>query len=185
MNELATTLRGMSEKQKFSVIVFDGQDVKEVPPRGLRRATADAKAKTIAWLKDTRNVQNMGSGDAVKALQLAFQRRPELIFLLSQNLYNPGSGKYEIPREELLDLTFQEASRKRKQIQKDNSLANIRDSIRGNTVINTIEFNDVDDLAYEFDPVTNQRVKVRPSLMEEIARITGGDYMFIQTNVVE
>ena len=157
VSELATTLRGMSEKQKFSVIVFDGQGVKEVPPAGLRRATADTKAKAIAWLRDTRNVQNMGSGDAVKAIQLAFKRRPELIFLLSQNLYNPGRGKYELQREEILDA--------------------VRDAPRKNLAVNTIEFNDIDRLA-----VDAQGNKVRMTLLEEIAHLTGGQYIWKVTN---
>lgn len=158
VGELATTLRGMSEKQKFSVVVFDGEGVKEVPPRGLRRATADAKASAIAWLHDTRNVQNMGSGDAVKALDRAFRLRPELIFLLSQNLYNPGRGKYELQREEVLDA--------------------VRKSPQRNVTINTIEFNDIDRLA--LDPQGN---KVRLTLLEEIAKMTGGEYIWIVTNV--
>lgn len=167
VSELATTLRGMSEKQKFSVIVFDGAKdrqkkpiVKEVPPGGLQRATADAKAKAIAWLRDSRNVQTMGSGDAGKALQLAFKRRPELIFLLSQNLYNPGGGQYELQREDILDI--------------------VRNAPQRNLAINTIEFNDIDSLA--FDP---QGKKIRMTLLEEIAQITGGQYNWVVTNALD
>ena len=158
--ELAKTLRNMSEKQKFSVIVFDGRSAKEVPPAGLRRATADAKAKTIAWLQDTNNVKTFGTGDVVKALKLAFQRRPELIFLLSQNLYNPGRGQYEIQREEILQA--------------------VQRAAKPNLAINTIEFNDIDQLALDA-----QGNKVRPTLMQQIAQITGGQYKWHVTNAVE
>ncbi|MEO1236357.1 MAG: hypothetical protein AAFX76_06160 [Planctomycetota bacterium] len=160
VDELAKSLRDMSEKQRFSVVVFDGQGVKEVPPRGLKRATADAKASTIAWLRDTRNVQNQGSGDSVAALQRAFRLEPELIFLLSQNLYNPGRGQYELQRDEVLDA--------------------VRKTSRRNIAINTIEFNDIDRLA--LDPSGR---KVRLTLLEEIAQLTGGEYLWVVTNELE
>jgi len=158
VNELASSLGGMTEKQKFSVIVFDGEGVKEVPPRGLKRASADAKAKTIKWLRNTRNVRTMGSGDAVAALNRAFKLRPELVFLLSQNLYNPGRGKYELQREEVLDA--------------------VRQAPKRNIAINTIEFNDIDPQAFDATGT-----KVRLTLLEEVAQITGGKYLYVVTNV--
>lgn len=161
VDELAKSLRDMNEKQRFSVIVFDGEDTKEVPPRGLKRATADAKGQTIKWLRDTRNVQNMGSGDAVKALKRAFALKPELIFLLSQNLYNPGRGKYELEREDVIQA--------------------VERGTRNNIVINTIQFNDVEDRAGLIDPATGQP---RLSLLAEVARMTGGEYRTVTTNVL-
>ncbi|MEM6458997.1 MAG: hypothetical protein AAF710_06360 [Planctomycetota bacterium] len=158
VGELSVTLRDLSEKQKFAVIVFDGQGVKPVPPGRLTRATADAKAKAIAWLRpDAGNVRTAGSGDPIEALQRAFRLRPELVFLLSQNLYNPGRGAYELQRSDIL-ATFDEA-------------------VRRNIAVNTIEFNDLDQLA--FDPAGN---KVRPTLMEAIAELTGGNYLAVTTN---
>lgn len=161
VDELAKSLRDMNEKQRFSVIVFDGEDTKEVPPRGLKRATADAKGQTIKWLRNTRNVQNMGSGDAVKAMKRAFTLKPDLIFLLSQNLYNPGRGKYEVERSEVLDA--------------------VERGSRNNVVVNTIQFNDVEDRAGLIDPATGQQ---RLSLLAEVARMTGGEYLTVTTNAL-
>ncbi|MEM9883631.1 MAG: vWA domain-containing protein [Planctomycetota bacterium] len=158
VGELSVTLRDLSEKQKFAVIVFDGEAVKPVPPGRLTRATADAKARAVAWLRpDAGNVRTAGSGDPVAALELAFRLRPQLVFLLSQNLYNPGRGEYELQRSDIL-AAFDAAQRR-------------------NIAVNTIEFNDLDQLA--FDPAGN---KVRPTLMEEIAELTGGNYLAVTTN---
>ncbi|MEM9914069.1 MAG: hypothetical protein AAF911_03815 [Planctomycetota bacterium] len=159
VNELARSLRDMSEKQRFSVIVFDGQDTKEVPPRGLKRATADAKAQTIQWLRDPGNVETRKTGDPIKAMERAFRLKPELIFLLSQNLYNPGRSQYELERGEILDAVTRGS--------------------RGGIVVNTIEFNDLDRLAFDSDGN-----KIRATLMEEIAELTGGEYLAVTTNVI-
>ncbi|MEM1028260.1 MAG: hypothetical protein AAGJ38_09275 [Planctomycetota bacterium] len=170
VDELAKSLRDMSEKQRFGVIVFDGEDTKEVPPRGLKRATGDAKGQTIAWLRDTRNVQNMGSGDPVKALERAFRLEPDLIYLLSQNLYNPGRGRHEVQKETIVD-----------------SVAKRSRGIR----VNTIEFNDLDRLAFAKDEDGKMKrdengnwIKIRMTLMEEIAKLTGGEYLAVTTNVI-
>ena len=157
VGELRRSLGNLSEQQRFSVIVFDGEAAKEVPPGGLRPATPDHKARVGQWIADPANVQNMGSGDAVAALRLAFRRRPELIYLLSQNLYNPGRGQYERQRDEVLE-----------------ALTEAPDE----TAINTLEFNDLDPLALD---ETGQ--KVRPTLMESIAQQTGGNYRWVVTNV--
>ena len=157
VGELRRSLASLSEEQRFSVIVFDGQAAKEVPPAGLRPATPANKKHVGDWIADPANVQNMGSGDAVAALQLAFRRKPELVFLLSQNLYNPGRGQYETQRDEVL-LALADAP------------ANLK--------INTLEFNDLDPLAFD-----EQGNKVRPTLMEAIAQQTGGNYKLVLTNI--
>ena len=156
VGELRRSLSNLSEKQRFSVIVFDGEAAKEVPPGGLRPATPDAKARAGQWVADPANVQNMGSGDAVAALRLAFRRKPQLIYLLSQNLYNPGRGQYERQRDEVLEA--------------------LADAPR-DTAINTLEFNDLDPLALD-----ESGRKVRPTLMESIAQQTGGNYRWVVTN---
>lgn len=160
VDELAKSVRALSPKQKFTVIVFDGEGVKEVPPSGLKRADADAKASSIKWLRpESGNVETRRTGDPVKALQLAFRRKPELIFLLSQNLYNPGMGQYEIERDTIIDA--------------------VKKGARTNIVINTIQFNDVRDPTVSDDP---QSGKPLISLLEEIAQITGGEYLQVTTN---
>jgi len=153
VNNLARTLREMTEKQQFSVIVFDGERVKEVPPAGLRPASPAAKAATIAWLRDTANVKNSGTGDVIPALKLAARLRPELVFLLSQNLYNPGRREYEKERSEILEAVK---------------------ALPSNMAINTIEFNQVDPLA------GNGRTSL---MEEIARLSNGGKWNFVQTNV--
>jgi len=153
VNELARTLREMTEKQQFSVIVFDGERVKEVPPAGLRVASPAAKSATIAWLRDTANVKNSGTGDVIPALKQAARLRPELVFLLSQNLYNPGRREYEKERSEILDAVK---------------------ALPSNMAINTIEFNQVDPLARDGRTSLMEEI-ARLS--------NGGKWNFVETNV--
>jgi len=162
VDELGVTLRGMSEKQRFSIIAFDGEGTKEVPPRGMKRATADAKAKSLNWLApDSGNVRNAGSGDVIDALERAFRLKPELIFLLSQNLYGRPGTIYENNRAAIIKV--------------------VNKAVRNGTVINTIQFNDFDDRAGLIDPKTGQP---RLSLMAEIAQMTGGEYLPVTTNII-
>ncbi len=153
VNNLARSLREMTEQQKFSVIVFDGDGVKEVPPAGLRVAAPAAKAETIKWLRDTANVKNSGTGEVIPALKRAAQLRPELVFLLSQNLYNPGRREYEKERSEILAAVK---------------------ALPSNMAINTIEFNQVDPLA------SNGRTSL---MEEIARLSNGGKWNFVQTNV--
>ena len=153
VNNLARTLREMSEQQSFSVVVFDGEGVKEVPPAGLRPASAAAKAATIAWLRDTANVKNSGTGDVISALRRAAALRPELVFLLSQNLYNPGRRQYEKQRASIVDAVK---------------------ALPSSIAINTIEFNQVDPLAVDGRTSLMQEI-ARLS--------NGGVWNFVQTNV--
>ncbi|MEE9405025.1 MAG: hypothetical protein V3V20_09030 [Algisphaera sp.] len=153
VGNLARTLRDMNEQQKYSVVVFDGQGVKEVPPAGLKVATAASKVATLKWLKNPSNVKNYGTGDPIAAIERAARLRPELIFLLSQNLYNPGGKKHEFQRAEIIEAVKNLPAR--------------------NLVINTIEFNQVDPL----------KDVLGRSLMEEIASVTNGKYNFTYTNV--
>lgn len=153
VNSLARTLREMTEKQRFSVVIFDGEGTKEVPPRGLRSASPAAKAATVAWLRDTGNVKNSGSGEVIPALKRAAQLRPELVFLLSQNLYNPGRREYEKERSEILQAVK---------------------ALPSNMAINTIEFNQVDPLA------VNGRTSL---MQEIARLSNGGKWNFVQTNV--
>ncbi|MEM1110140.1 MAG: hypothetical protein AAGH99_15750 [Planctomycetota bacterium] len=162
VDELAKSLRDMSEKQRFSVVVFDGKGTKEPPPRGMKRATADAKAQTLKWLRPASgNIVNAGSGDVIDALNRAFRYKPELIFLLSQNLYGRPGTVYENNRADILTAVDR--------------------GLRNRTVINTIQFNDVADRAGLIDPTTGQR---RPSLMAEIAQRSGGEYLTVTTNAL-
>ncbi len=158
VGHLRRSLGNLSEKQRFTVIVYDGNAAKEVPPAGLRRATPDAKSRAIRWLDDTANVETTGSGDPVAGLKLAFKYKPGLVYLLAENISNKGGGQYEIQRERILQAV---------------------DATPAGTAINTIELNRQDRLAFD-----DEGQKISLTLMEMIAQQTGGNHKFVTTNTV-
>lgn len=99
--ELKRTIQKLSEKQSFTVIFFQGDDIIEVPPRGLKQATTENKARIIEWIDPaSHNVQAGGSTNPVKALRIALRYRAQLMFILSDNI--TGQDKYEIDQRRLL-----------------------------------------------------------------------------------
>ncbi|MFA9477344.1 hypothetical protein ACERK3_03435 [Phycisphaerales bacterium AB-hyl4] len=120
INELIQSIRQLSEQQQFTVIFFQGDRVVEVPPPGLRRATNDNKQAVIDWINPSgaRNVTPGGRSNPSNAIREAMRHRPDLIYLLSDNI--TGAGRFEISQSALL----QEIER-----------ANV-----ANTAINTIQF---------------------------------------------
>jgi len=117
--ELKRSINQLSSKQSFTVIFFQGDQVKEVLPRGMKIATPKNKAKVIEWIDPSSgNVTPMLPGNPVPALRLALKYRPELVFILSDNI--TGSGRYEIDQRHLLN-----------EVEKAN---------RARTAINTIQF---------------------------------------------
>jgi len=117
--ELKRSISELSDKQEFTVIFFQGEEAREVPPRGLKRATQENKQRVIQWIDvDSRNMVPMQLSNPVKAITLALQYRPQLMFLLSDNI--TGEGRYQVDQRMLL--------------------ADIAKANRGNTKINTFQF---------------------------------------------
>lgn len=117
--ELKKTIRELDEKQRFAILFFQADRVLEVPPGRLTAATADAKARAIQWIDpSSNNVTTAGSGDPVAAVTKALQMKPDLLFLLSDNII--GRGKYAVDQKRLID--------------------SIERANRGKTAINTIQF---------------------------------------------
>ena len=117
--ELKRSINDLSSKQEFTVIFFQGDQIKEVTPKGMKKATPRNKARVIEWIDPSSgNVTPMLPGNPVPALRLALKYRPELVFILSDNI--TGSGRYEIDQRHLL-----------KEVEKAN---------KNRTAINTIQF---------------------------------------------
>jgi hypothetical protein len=104
VRELKRSISQLSARQHFTIIFFQGDDVIEVPPIGIdaKRASSTIKQQTIDWLaKENYHVTPQGTSNPVRALRRAFQYRPQLIFLLSDNI--TGQGQYEIDQRQLLE----------------------------------------------------------------------------------
>ncbi|MFW5681577.1 MAG: hypothetical protein ACOC1G_01095 [Phycisphaeraceae bacterium] len=156
------TLPQLSPKQRFSIIFFQGGNVIEVPPSGLTVASQDNKQQAIRWLTNNPIDASFGT-DPTIAIKRALQYKPQLLFILSDNLTNAGAGPYEIPQWKLIQ-----------QIAEQNV---------GNTKIKTIQF------IYP-DPLDS--VPGREGTMRRIAREFGagpnGDpnewYQFVDAEVL-
>ena len=138
-----TTIPQLNSQQEFTVIFFKGDDVVEIPPRGLKRATPENKQSSLAWLRNNPIIPERGT-DPVNAIRRALNYRPQLLFILSDNLTNAGAGPYEVPQWKLIE----EIKR-----------ANI-----GNTKIKTIQFIYPDPL---------DQLPGREGTMKKIARLFG------------
>ena len=100
--ELKKTIAQLNEKQSFTVLFFQGDTVIEVPPRGLKKADAKTLEEVIAWMDlSNHHIVPEGKSSPIKALQLALKYKPQLLFLLSDNI--TGAGRYEVDQKRLLD----------------------------------------------------------------------------------
>ena len=148
--ELKKSVQQLSERQSFTVIFFQGDAVIEVPPPGWKRADFAHKKSVSEWIDpDSHNIEPGGKSNPVKAIRLAMRYKPELIYLLSDNITGAGSGKYEIDQRRLL--------------------VEIRRANTAKTKINTIQF------LYP-DPLKDAGLQ---GTMELIAEQSGGVYKFV------
>ncbi len=132
IQELKKTINDLSDQQSFAVIFAVDGHVVEMPPSGLTPATPEMKEKAMAWM-DPRagNVVPRGLTDPVPAVIQALRYRPDLLYILSDNI--TGRGHYERDQKELLA-----------EIERANSAG---------TKINTLQFLYKDPLeAYGFQP---------------------------------
>lgn len=99
--ELRRSIGELHEKQSFTVIFFQGDSVIESTPAGLKRADLPNKQRVIHWLSpDGGAVTPMGQSNPIPALKRALRYRPDLVFLLSDNI--TGEGQYEVNQKALL-----------------------------------------------------------------------------------
>ncbi len=117
--ELKKTIQQLSEKQSFTIIFFQGDSVIEVPPRGLKKADAQTKQRVTDWIDTSNhNIVAVGKSSPIKALRTALRYKPQLLYLLSDNI--TGEGRYEVDQRRLL--------------------REIEEANKSNTKINTIQF---------------------------------------------
>ncbi len=91
------------DAQKFTVIFFQDRAAIEAPPRGLKKATSEAKKKVNDWVTlEAGYGTPRGATAPINALKLAMSYRPELVFVLSDNI--TGHGVYEVDRGKLMGM---------------------------------------------------------------------------------
>ena len=100
VGELKRSISQLSDKQRFTVIFFQRDTAIEVPPRQLKVADAQTIKRVGDWLAKG-NIITQGTSNPVKAMRLAFNYRPDLIFVLSDNI--TGAKEYEIDQRDLLN----------------------------------------------------------------------------------
>jgi len=124
VNELKSSIRKLQSSQTFNIIFFQDGEAVELPPRRrMKRATPDAKRDAANWITlENGNISPGGSSTPVEAIRLAISYKPDLVYILSDNI--TGSGQYAIDQTQLLDLIEQLKQRSR----------------AANTRINTIQF---------------------------------------------
>ena len=97
VDELKRTIRGLDEKQRFGV-VFTREGIQEWR---MSKADSEQKSRVLNWLEENKYGFARGEDDVVAAIRTALQMKPDLIFLLSDNI--TGVGEYSIDRQKLLD----------------------------------------------------------------------------------
>jgi hypothetical protein len=99
LDELSRSLEGLNAKQSFSVIFFQRNDALAVPPANhLLPGTDQDKRRTLQWARD--NIVPQGRSNPLAAVSLALNHKPDVIFILSENI--TGSGEFEIDQRDLL-----------------------------------------------------------------------------------
>ncbi|MEM1211316.1 MAG: hypothetical protein AAGI68_03365 [Planctomycetota bacterium] len=167
IRELRKSIDRLVPEQRFTVIFFYGDKQRgeirpvltEINPKGLgstARATDDHKNRVREWLDPNKhNVEPGYRGDPVEAIKLALSYKPEVIFLLSDNI--TGAGRWEVERDRLL--------------------AQIKRANRSGTQINTIQFQ------YE-DPLKKAGISTKRTLQLVSEQNGDGDHVFIQSEQI-
>lgn len=104
IDELKRSINELSEQQSFTVIFFGISEgkVAEVPPPGLKPVTSETRTNAFKWFDlEEGNVSPGGqAGTApVEAIKRALSYKPDLMFLLSDNI--TGQGRYELTQSQL------------------------------------------------------------------------------------
>jgi hypothetical protein len=119
ITELKKSINTLREKQEFTVIFFQGDQVIEIPPRGLKPAIPSTKIKAMRWIDPgSGHVVPHGKTNPLAGVKKALSYRPQLLFILSDNI--TGSGQNELDQETVV--------------------AQVRKANIANTRINTIQF---------------------------------------------
>ena len=85
--ELRRSVMRLSAKQEFTVLFFQGKNVLQIPPAGLRQATDINKQNAAQWIDpNAGNLFASGQSDPLPAIKQALNYDPDLLFLLTDNL---------------------------------------------------------------------------------------------------
>ncbi|MDP7005711.1 MAG: hypothetical protein QF718_05830 [Phycisphaerales bacterium] len=102
LDELERSLRTLHPKQEFGIIFFQQDKSIVVPPKN---KLLSAKEKNIVsamkWINTSGKVIPVGGSNPIKAMKSAIRLKPDVIYLLSENI--TGAGKYEVPADELIE----------------------------------------------------------------------------------
>ena len=137
IHELKRSLRTLGEKHSFTVIFYQNGQVIEPLSPGLKQASRDNVIRMMNWLDDG-GVAPHGLTSPLPAIQTALKYKPDLVYLLSDNV--TGRGIYEITQDVLL--------------------TQIKGANEGRTKINTIQF-------LHPDPLTLQGMRGTLELISE------------------
>ncbi len=101
LKELERSLRTLHPKQEFGIVFFQKETSIPVPPKG-QLVSADAAHinKAMRWIHTSGKVIPAGGSNPIVAMKTAMRLKPEVIYLLSENI--TGAGRYEVPASELL-----------------------------------------------------------------------------------
>ena len=101
VSELERSMLELHPKQSFSILFFQQDDAIQVPPRGkLQSANGSNIQAAVQWIKRSGKVIPSGSSNPIAALRSAIRLRPDVIYLLSENI--TGSGQYAVSAEAVL-----------------------------------------------------------------------------------
>ncbi len=101
VRELERSLDGLSRKQEFGIVFFQGNDAVTVPPASrLSRATETNRETALLWIRN--EIIPRGRSNPLRAIEHALRLKPDAIFLLSTNI--TGSGEFEIDQQDLLQM---------------------------------------------------------------------------------
>lgn len=102
LNELELSLQSLHPKQTFAIVFFQKDKAIHVPPKGkLQSAHGTQIQEAMDWIRSSGQVIPSGSSNPMAAIRSAVRLRPDVVYLLSENI--TGSGKYAIKSSELLD----------------------------------------------------------------------------------
>lgn len=99
LEHLGRSMAQLTPPQRFSVVFFQDNEAVPMPNfSDLPLATADQKRAVLRWMHH--EIVPRGRSNPLRALELALALKPDVIFLLSENI--TGSGPFEIEADRLL-----------------------------------------------------------------------------------
>ena len=101
IQNLEKSLYDLNKKQSFAILFFQKDQVIAVPPiNKLMPATSKNIKKALEWIQGSDHVIPTGRSNPIKAVASALRLKPDLVYLLSENIR--GAGEYEVSPEQLL-----------------------------------------------------------------------------------